>query len=240
VTAVDNGQRAVEALSNELFDLVLMDVQMPVLDGFAATAAIRKIDADSGIHTPVIAMTAHAMKGDRERCLAAGMDDYVSKPFRPRELFNAVERIPLHQIAKNPEVRLTPPCGEERGAGQSTKNDSNTAESKPFDRHEALQNVGGSEEILAEMIELFTAECPKQMADISAAYDSRDLPALTRAAHTLKGSLSMFAADAATAAARRIEMMARDGNFEEYVETWSELQHQISELLPALRQSERM
>ena len=85
--------RTANALSKRFatnaFDLILMDVQMPVLDGFAATAAIRESEAESGSHMPIIAMTAHAMKGDRERCLDAGMDDYVSKPFRPHELFAA-------------------------------------------------------------------------------------------------------------------------------------------------------
>ena len=79
--------------SSRRFDLILLDVQMPVLDGFAATAAIRALEATSGGHIPIIAMTAHAMKGDRERCLSAGMDNYVSKPFRPHELFAEVERV---------------------------------------------------------------------------------------------------------------------------------------------------
>jgi CheY-like chemotaxis protein len=226
VTAVDNGQRAVEALCNEPFDLVLMDVQMPVLDGFAATAAIRELETKSGIHTPVIAMTAHAMKGDRERCLAAGMDDYISKPFRPHELYEAVER------------NLSLPPGENRGNGESPPG-SKTA-SEPFNRHEALQNIGGSEEILSEMIELFATECPKQLSAIAAEYELRDLPALTRAAHTLKGSVSLFAAYATTAAAHRIEMMAREGNLDEYPQAWAELQQHSDELLESLRHSKRI
>ena len=218
VTAVDNGQRAVEACREKTFDLVLMDVQMPVLDGFAATAAIRESESRSGIHTPIIAMTAHAMKGDRERCLAAGMDDYVAKPFRPRELFAAVERV-------------------ERAAGDSSPvaESGERAGSQAFDREEALRNVGDSQDILNEMIELFATECPKQMAEIEAAHASGDMEVLARAAHTLKGSVALFAAEAATAAARRIEMMARDGNLEEYAEAWSELQRHIEQLLQELR-----
>ena len=238
VTAVDNGQRAVETLRNQPFDLVLMDVQMPVLDGFAATAAIRDLDAESGVHTPIIAMTAHAMKGDRERCLAAGMDDYISKPFRPRELFEAVERISSRGFEQYRGVRLPPPCGEGRGGGHSASADNNN-DSQTFNRHVALQNIGSSEEFLADMIELFTAECPKQMAAIAAAYESRDVQALTRAAHTLKGSVSLFAAEAATASARRIEMMARDGNLDDYPKAWSELERRINELLAALHSPQR-
>jgi signal transduction histidine kinase/DNA-binding response OmpR family regulator/HPt (histidine-containing phosphotransfer) domain-containing protein len=220
VTAVDNGQRAVEACRDKKYDLILMDVQMPVLDGIAATAAIRESDAKSGIHTHIIAMTAHAMKGDRERCLAAGMDDYVSKPFRPRELFEAVERVEPFAAPVEPE----PACRPSPGAC-----------SEAFDRDEALRNVGGSEAVLTEMIELFAAEGPKQMADIAAAYDSGDSHALMRAAHTLKGSLSLFAAEPATAAARRIEMMARDGKLDEYPEAWVDLERHIAEVFSALR-----
>jgi PAS domain S-box-containing protein len=93
VTVVGNGQEAVEAVKQDHFDLVLMDVQMPVMDGFEATSIIRKWEKDTGRKVPIIAMTAHAMKGDRERCMEAGMDGYVSKPFRPQELFQAVETV---------------------------------------------------------------------------------------------------------------------------------------------------
>jgi signal transduction histidine kinase/CheY-like chemotaxis protein len=213
VTAVENGQRAVELVRKTSFDLVLMDVQMPVLDGFAATAAIRKLEANSGIHTPIIAMTAHAMKGDRERCLAAGMDDYVSKPFRPHELFAAVERV-------------TPVTDDAETGGDS---------SLVFHREEALRNVGGDDAILTEMVELFTTECPKQMAEIAAAYQAGDPNALSRAAHTLKGSVSLFGADAARAAAQRVELIGREGRLNDYQEAWTELQRQIDQLLQALR-----
>jgi two-component system sensor histidine kinase/response regulator len=97
VTASD-GRKALECLERERFDLVLMDVQMPVMDGFEATAAIRKKERASGDRLPVVAMTAHAMKGDRERCLAAGMDDYLSKPLRPDELFRTIDRLLLETL----------------------------------------------------------------------------------------------------------------------------------------------
>ncbi len=93
VTVVNNGQEAVEAVATQSFDLVLMDVQMPVLDGLEATAQIRAREADSGAHVPIVAMTAHALKGDRQRCLTAGMDGYVAKPIRPRDLFEAIDRL---------------------------------------------------------------------------------------------------------------------------------------------------
>jgi PAS domain S-box-containing protein len=92
VVVVNNGQEALEALKNEAFDVVLMDVQMPVMDGIEATAAIRAREKETGKHLPILAMTAHAMKGDRETCLSAGMDGYVAKPIQPRELYDAIDR----------------------------------------------------------------------------------------------------------------------------------------------------
>jgi CheY-like chemotaxis protein len=92
VQVVNNGREVIEALGCERFDLVLMDVQMPEMDGFEATAAIRQREQDTGKHIPIIAMTAHAMKGDRERCLEAGMDDYVSKPVDPKSLLAVLQR----------------------------------------------------------------------------------------------------------------------------------------------------
>jgi CheY-like chemotaxis protein len=93
VTAVENGQEALKALETSLFDLILMDVQMPVMDGFEATEAIRKREARTGGHMPIIAMTAHAMKGDRERCLDSGMDDYTTKPLNPSEVFKKIDAV---------------------------------------------------------------------------------------------------------------------------------------------------
>jgi HPt (histidine-containing phosphotransfer) domain-containing protein len=106
--------------------------------------------------------------------------------------------------------------------------------SAPFERNEALQNVGGSDAILAEMIGLFASECPKQMAAIAAAYESGQPEAVMRAAHTLKGSAALLAAGAATAAAQRIEFLGRDGTLREFPEAWTELQQHIGELLQAL------
>jgi CheY-like chemotaxis protein len=95
VKVAANGHEAVAAAESESFDIVLMDVQMPVMDGFAATAAIREREKQTRTRLPIIAMTAHAMKGDEERCLAASMDGYIPKPLQPQQLFDLIERIPL-------------------------------------------------------------------------------------------------------------------------------------------------
>jgi CheY-like chemotaxis protein len=102
VTVTTNGREALAALEQENFDVVLMDVQMPQMDGFEATAAIRLREQSSGRHLPIIAMTAHAMRGDQERCLAAGMDGYISKPIRVQELIALLER--FSEMAANVEV----------------------------------------------------------------------------------------------------------------------------------------
>ena len=110
VVVVGNGREALAALDRQSFDAVLMDVQMPEMDGFEATAAIRAREAATGGHTPIIAMTAHAMKGDRERCLAAGMDGYVSKPLRPEELFEVLEGL-VPAAAADPAPPAAAPSG---------------------------------------------------------------------------------------------------------------------------------
>jgi CheY-like chemotaxis protein len=231
VTLANNGEEALKKFREREFDLILMDIQMPVMDGFAATAAIRESEAGSQRHIPIVAMTAHAMTGDRERCLSRGMDTYVAKPFRPAELFRVVEQIQPRQaastiepdesadqsvIAKLPDQRLL-----------------TSAASPPFERAEALKRVGDSEDILRELVELFQVECPKQMVEIQQQRAAGDLPGLARAAHTLKGSVGIFAAQAAFDAALRIEMMGRNGDASQFDEAWADLEREIGRLLTA-------
>lgn len=220
VTAVENGQLAVDAYRAGSFDLILMDVQMPVLDGFAATQEIRHLEDGTSHKIPIIALTAHAMKGDRERCIDRGMNDYVSKPFRPEELFAAVERVrPIVELSHEEEAQPTDPP---------------EVNHLPFHPEKALENVGGSEDILNEMIDLFTTECPKQLNDIQTAFAAGDTERFIRAAHTLKGSVALFAAEQATAAARRLEFMGRDNELDDFQNAWEELNQNITELLSAL------
>jgi CheY-like chemotaxis protein/HPt (histidine-containing phosphotransfer) domain-containing protein len=233
VTLANNGEEAVKKFNERDFDLILMDIQMPVMDGFAATAAIRQREIGSQRHIPIIAMTAHAMAGDRERCLSRGMDAYVSKPFRPQELFRAVEQIEPQRVASAIETAEDAEQSVIAPMSRAALLESATNEPRAFDRVEALKRVGDSEDILRELVELFRVECPKQMAEIQDKKAADDLPGLARAAHTLKGSVGIFAAQAAYDAALRIETMGRNGDASKFDEAWADLEREIERLSSA-------
>jgi PAS domain S-box-containing protein len=195
VVVAGTGKEAVAALERQPFDVVLMDVQMPEMGGFEATAAIRRAEQRDrpGRHTPIIAMTAHAMKGDREQCLEAGMDGYLSKPVRARELYEAIEGI----TGPAPE---NPAGGDGNGRGAGV-----------VDWATALGRVGNDVELLQELARVFLEECPGWMAELRRALAGGDAAGVRRLAHTVKGSLGQFGARTAFDAAQRLEMMGRDG-----------------------------
>ena len=185
-----NGKEALAMIQAEAFDLVFMDVQMPEMDGLAATRAIREWEGHTNTHVPIIAMTAHAMKGDRETCLAAGMDDYLSKPAKIAD----IERV-TQQVCRHTAETLTP----ERQADPEPV-------SKPsWDREAALQRVGGDEVLLNELIEVFFEQFPKQSHRLNDAIARNDLAAVRDLAHTLKGSLGYLCASDAAKLAQQIE-----------------------------------
>ena len=141
---VANGQAALDAWRERKYDAILMDVQMPVMGGFEATAAIRRLEENSGEHIPIIAMTAHAMAGDRERCLAAGMDDYVSKP---------IQSIVLDAALAN-AIGLPDAALPETGAETMSKS------AAPFDRNALIESLGGDLELYGEIVRLFLSHYP--------------------------------------------------------------------------------
>ncbi len=206
VVVVNNGRAAVEQVAAQSFDVVLMDVQMPKMDGLEATAAIRQTETPTGGHIPIIAMTAHAMKGDRDRFLAAGMDGYVAKPVRPHELYAAVEGLALVPV------------------------------DLPFEWEAALERVGGDEALLRDLVEMFFAECPKLMQQVREHIAGADGPALRRAAHTLKGSAHVFGADAVAESSHRLEEIGREEAFADAEEALALLEDEVARLLPALRE----
>ncbi len=219
VVSAGNGLEAVTLLANAPggeFDVVLMDVQMPEMDGFQATALIREKEQASGQHVPIIAMTAHAMKGDRERCLAAGMDGYVAKPVRPDELFEALETL----VPANVPSRKSTPA--DTGAG------------KVFDECVLLDRVCGDAQLLKELIDLFLQDYPRLMEEIAKAIEAQKAPALERAAHALKGAVGNFAAKGAYEAALHLERIGRAEQLISAQAAFDTLENEIARLKSAL------
>jgi len=218
VTAVDSGQAALEALERDAFDVVLMDVQMPEMDGFAATAAIRERERKTGGHLPVIAMTAFAMKGDRERCLAAGMDAYIAKPVATEELQAVVESLGAASVFR--EVALGEPVsGRER-----------------FTFDAALARLKGDVELLKEQMDFFQQAAPGLLGDLRKTIVEGDGKALEFVAHRLKGLVAGFDAAAAVEAAHKLEEMGRDGDLAEAGTTLDQLETRVEELRRALEE----
>jgi two-component system, sensor histidine kinase and response regulator len=193
VVVAGDGQRALEVFTREPFDLILMDVQMPEMNGYEVTAAIRESERASGRHVPIIAMTAHAMKGDRERCLEAGMDGYVSKPIRPGDLLRSIEELARMESPSESQVPR-----QSRDA--------------VFDAREALARVDGDAELLLEIAALFSEGSSTMMTKIWEAIASGDSQALLVSAHQLKGAVGNFGGNQAYAAAEALEMMALAGD----------------------------
>jgi signal transduction histidine kinase/DNA-binding response OmpR family regulator/HPt (histidine-containing phosphotransfer) domain-containing protein len=191
VTVANNGAEALAALAGGTFDLVLMDVQMPVMGGLEATAEIRRRERASGAHVRIVAMTAHAMRGDRDRCLAAGMDGYLSKPIDPQTLFAVVE-----QDAAAP-IQLEPAAP----AGPRT----------PVDMDAVMRRLSGDQNLFQEVAQLFLEDCPRRLENIDAAVASADLGQIRSAAHALKGAAATLSAAGLVAAAGALEACGSDG-----------------------------
>ncbi|HYL68737.1 MAG TPA: ATP-binding protein [Candidatus Limnocylindria bacterium] len=215
VIVAENGREAIASLERHSFDLVLMDVQMPEMGGLEATQAIREKEKSTGGHIPIFAMTAHAMQGDRERCLAAGMDGYLAKPIEPKAF---VETIELEATPVPPTV----------GSGEGAK------AAEAFDGSGLLARFSGNRKLLRTLVETFRNDCPRMMARIRSALGSRDMKALADAAHGLKGSVGNFGPSAAQETARKIETTARQGKLEGAWEIYATLEDDIARLLPVL------
>ncbi len=215
VQVAANGRETLEALASTSFDAVFMDVEMPEMDGLEATTAIREQEKRSGMHLPIIAMTAHAMKGDRERCLAAGMDDYVSKPIRAAQLFRTLESV-LTSLG-----RLDAPASLPRYESALSP-------------EEALRAVGGDRSLLCSLIQTALEEAPGLLAEIHEAIAEKDAGALRRLAHKLKASLRCFGPTAAFDRARKMEEAATGNRLDEAGAMLDRLEEEVKQLLPAL------
>jgi CheY-like chemotaxis protein/HPt (histidine-containing phosphotransfer) domain-containing protein len=208
-----DGREALAALEKDHFDVVLMDVQMPEIGGFEATAAVRAREKETGGRLPIIAMTAHAMKGDRERCLAAGMDAYIAKPIQAHELLEVIERTVPAACACEPAA--------------------------PLDWGAALKAVGGDEDILRELAVVFLEASPRWLEELRAAVARGDAAGVRRMAHTIKGSLGQFGAAAAHEMAQRLETMGQGEDLAGAAEACAALTEEVGRVGPALAQLTR-
>ncbi|HEX9192923.1 MAG TPA: response regulator [Burkholderiales bacterium] len=209
ILAVDNGAAALEMLERRHFDLVLMDVQMPRMDGIETTAAIRNREKTTGEHIPIVALTAHAMVGDRERCLQAGMDGYLIKPIQPAMLLEAVERL------------------QSVSAGRSQ---SGRADKVVLDRAALLDRVDGDMQLLGEVTGLFLQSCGELMASAREAMASGNTGGFAHDMHTLRGMLRSLSADAAQEAAGKLEELDLKKEREKADATYALLEQEVQAL----------
>ena len=229
VTVANHGGEALAELGRAAFDLVLMDVQMPEVDGFAATAEIRRREEGTGRRAPVVAMTAHAMKGDRERCLAAGMDDYLSKPVLRGELVRVLEWAAA--AGDDPAG----PRDASAVAAQTPAPASLPASLPPaLDRAAALDRLDGDEELWAEVAAMFREDAPRLLGEVRAAVAAGDAGAVQRSAHGLKGAAGYVGAGPAAAAAHHLEQLGASGNLSQAGVALRHLEREVSRLLAAL------
>ena len=215
VTAVDNGREAVNAVESRReggFDVVLMDIQMPEMSGFEAAQAIRERERTPDTRLPIIALTAHAMRGDRERCLDAGMDGYLSKPIDVDELIATVERFGGGSGT----------TGSQAAATQTTDH--------TFDERAALAYCGGERRLLKDVIKLFRADYPASLRRIDLALQKRDSDALRLAAHRLKGAIATVGGSAGRQAAAELEQAALSRRFDEAGRAFARLRQEIERL----------
>jgi CheY-like chemotaxis protein len=217
VTVASNGREAVDLSEGDGFDVILMDVQMPEMNGLDATAAIRLREQADGGHVPIVAMTAHALASDREECLEAGMDAYVSKPLRARDLFDAIERIsgaageaPVREPADGPDADV-------------------------IHVPTLIANLGGNQDLVRDVIEVFLGDSPAMLAAGRQAASDHDGEKLAGVAHALKGSIGLFSRGRTFEIAREIETRARAGDLTEAGDAVARLEHAVGALGSQLR-----
>ncbi len=228
VVLATNGRQALGALEREQFDAVLMDVQMPEMDGYEATGAIRENEKKTGAHIPIIAMTANAMKGDRESCIEAGMDDYVAKPVRSQELFTTLEK-----------YAAKPPSGEGPAAAPRATSAADSGEELPpgdvFNPAE-FEKQSGDSDFMRELIAIFDEESGEILARIESASEKGDAEALHAAAHALKGMIGNYGARQAFDKAKQLDSLAREGDLTRARAELPRLRESIARLRQALRE----
>jgi two-component system sensor histidine kinase/response regulator len=217
VTVANNGREAVDLVAREVFDIVLMDVQMPEMGGFEATVRIREAEARSERRTRIVAMTAHAMAGDRERCLAVGMDGYLSKPINQALLFEVVER---------------------GSSGDAVAISAEPPAPVAFNRAELMERLGGDIDLLRDVIRLFLQDCPQRLAAIKHAVDAQDAELIRTTAHALKGAAGTLSARGVFEAAHTLERLGAEVRLGPTHAAWRALAKEATELMDTFRQME--
>ena len=223
VTIANGGREALSFHERERFDVILMDIQMPDMDGFEVVSAIRGREQAGAPQTAVIAMTAHAMQGFRERCLASGMDEYVPKPIRTEELFSAIERA----------------TGLIAGPKSTIKMRSVHAGHKVLDREDALRRVKGRKGLLKDLIRIFLDDAPKHLGEVREGLERRDARMLARGAHTIKGSCVYLGAEAVHQVASDLETMGLEDRFEDAAPAAEALRVEMTRLTAELEKFEK-
>ncbi|HZY63989.1 MAG TPA: response regulator [Edaphobacter sp.] len=216
VVLAANGKQALSALEKSDFDLVLMDVQMPEMDGIQATEKLREMEKGTGKHQPVVAMTALVMKGDRERCIAAGMDGYLSKPIRPQELDDVLDAYVVRE-----RVDFTP-------AAEPVAQEPSVAV------NELLERLDGDRAFLAELVDLFRNDYPAHIRSAHEAARTGDAATLQRVGHALKGALGNLSAPISSRLAGQLESMGRAGNVESADAVVNELEKELGHVVETL------
>ncbi len=240
VVVANNGNEAVKMFDEDSFDVVLMDVQMPEMDGYEATAAIRDREKGSSRHTPIIAMTASAMKGDRERCLEAGMDSYIAKPIDSDKFYKVLDEFALNETTP----RVTVPKQQtglqpEREAGATkpaVREDVGVSQvSDVIDLEAAKRRLKGGPDAVKKLALALIDECSQLLGEIRQALEEQDAARVGRGAHTLKGSADIFAARRVVAAAWRLEQMGRAGSISHAKQAFVELEEEVELLADAIK-----
>ena len=218
MAAACNGREAVDACRDDAFDMVFMDIQMPVMDGYQAMRAIRSLEGDSGHRTPIVAMTAYALKGDREKCLEAGADDYLAKPARPAEVIGCLERLLVDPGADLPQSLCLPAALAAPPVPLAK-----ALELPVFDRDDLEKRLGG-DEMLAHFIGMFTRLIPGYLASLRDTLREGDAEQVGIKAHTIRGASANISATSMSRIAYDIENLATGGVLDGAPELLAELE----------------
>ena len=230
-----DGQEALAILARERVDLILMDVQMPVMDGLEATRKIRGQEAESGGHLPIIALTAHAYASDRARCLDAGMDEFVTKPLDHQVLYETILELLPEADEGDSDSAAAAAAAADAGDLADPGGPAAASRGSQFDREEALGRVDGDPDLLREIAALFLESCEPWLADLRRGLADSDAARIAKAAHTLKGSAASFGALQLVDAALRVEKIGASLDLAEADSAVRDLESQVEALTGELR-----